>query len=885
MDAITLSNLEFNKILSVISSYAYCNYTKELILQIRPTSNTEIIENALNELDELKNVTQLLGNLPISGILDLRPIFAQLTQNYQSLNYNHFSTIKANLLIWKSVKKYFSKFYNCTFQTDTEKLDKPICISKSNLFVPYRIISKILPLPDLEFIVEKINHVFNENGEIKDTASPKLNFIRNEIIKTKKQIETYLAEFINKNYDLIQDQYFTIRNERYVVPIKASYQDIVQGLVHDQSGSGQTLFIEPLSLLPLNNKLIKLITEEKDEIARIIQELTDHIKSEINSIWQIFETLIFLDTLQAKLRFAQAYNATRPQICVDKLVIQNARHPLLHPNCVPLTFSVLPTQSCIIITGPNGGGKTVALKILGINCLLLQSGCYVLADSSSTFKIFENIFSDIGEYQTIEEHLSTFTSHIKRLKEILEKTNSNSLVLLDEIGSGTNPEEGSLLAYGVLRELRNKGAFVLATSHYDLLKHYAFTTPGFVNASMEFDEKTLQPTFKFIIGLPGRSYALAIAKQFKLPDSVLSDLYKYYQNKTIKHETKLLEILEREKQHLSKLKQLQLNSLSEIKNKEKEINKLYSELIEFRRTKKDKIIDEFSEKVKSFLKEIENLIYNTKQLLAQIKQENSCKQNNYNSDKSSSEILSNTLQNLRSLHKRIKFETNQLLDNFQNQLNNSAKFYQSTIYEIANIIERNSKTEQTNNQNLSMNLNQQISNTQTTASISNNKEQINHTDILETNILQIGSKVYLPYSSNIGQIVGINKEKKLARVEYNGIIITLPCSNLIPANYANSNFNDNNESKVYYNHSPTITEKLDLRGLKVEEALYKLEEFLKLAEINKLNKVYLIHGKGTGSLQKAVHEYLSKSNYKDKFRFGRYGEGDLGVTVVEITSK
>jgi DNA mismatch repair protein MutS2 len=567
------------------------------------------------------------------------------------------------------------------------------------------------------------------------------------------------------------------------------------------------VFIEPLAFLPLNNRLAQLKLSEREEIKRIFKALTQLLAKEIKSLETIFNLLVWLDVIRAKVEFARKYNAGRPEISkMGKLTIKDARHPLLHPNCVPLDLEMDKKLRAVIITGPNGGGKTVALKTLGINLLLMQTGNYVLARSGSQLPVFDQVFADIGENQSIENHLSTFTSHLQRLKEILESKSGRWLVLIDEICVGTDPLEGGALATGILKEFYRRGAFCLVTSHYDSLKRFAFTEEGFCNASMEFDYENFKPTFRFNMGLPGRSNALAMARVFSLPDKVLVDLVDLQQNQK-KDEKDLIEAIERERYRAESLRRTYVKKINEIRSRETESEKLLKQLREFRKTKRDKLTEEFTEKHRKKLKELEKII-------SKLKKQAKATDSNV-ADKS----LSEARQALNDSKKSI------------DELESPADFYQE----------------------------------------------------FEEKPDKIGADDLVFWKRNMaqGEVKKIIDNGQRAEVDFEGMVFNLPVAELKLKKSADKNKvkKKKNTGTVYVPRNP-VKSQIDLRGLRVEEALLEVESYLRVASQSGLPKVFLVHGKGTGALQKAITEFLQSGPYRKKFRPGRYGEGDSGVTVV-----
>ncbi len=799
MEQKSLDNLEFTKILSIISSFAGSRAAKEQMLALQPSADINQIRSWLCEIDEYLEYSQTGLKIHPGGLRDIREILETLRTGSTVLGSEDFLKVKANIEAAASIKK--------SFETHA---------SSATAKKGGRIGERVKNMPPLNSLFQRIDDCLDDRGQVRPDASPALASIRREYTLMVGNTEKQLGAFLNQHADDIQDHYFTLRNERYVIPILASAQSRIQGIVHDQSGTGQTLFIEPLSFLPANNRLAQLRLSEREEIRRIFANLTALLNQSLNALVEQFETLTWLDMVRARAEFSIKYQAGRPEPTDrHELQLTSARHPLIHPNCVPLDIKMSPQQRCIIITGPNGGGKTVALKTVGINALLMQTGNYVLAERDAKIPVFSQILSDIGESQSIEDHLSTFTAHLKRLKEMADRTDNRSLILIDEICVGTDPVEGGALASGFLKELSGRGAFCVVTSHYDSLKHVAFTTPGFMNAAMEFDYETFKPTFRFQIGIPGKSNALAMARAFGLPEAILTDLIQTCAGER-RDEKGLIEAIERERNRAEALRRTYVEKISSLRSRESEIEKTLEQLREFRKTKRDRLTEEFTTEIRKRLREIESTISRLRQLANKIEQPEL--QNE----------LKNALQQARDLH-------------------GSAR---STLIELDSSDEEETSF----------------------AAATSAKLPAAQPEQLTPDARVIWNK-----NLRSGILRRYDPEKNRAEVEFDGKIMHLPVSEL---SLAATKKKDEKPSGSVYASRPLVRSEIDLRGMRVEEALDAIDTYLKVASESDLGRVFLIHGKGTGVLHKAVTDFLKSSPWKKKFRSGRYGEGDLGVTVV-----
>lgn len=799
MEHKTLDNLEFPKILSKIAQYASSRAAKDKILNLEPSVDSNEISGWLSEIDDYNNYSESGIKLNIGAVNDIRELIEILNSGSTVLGGDDFLKVRANIQITGNLKKNFEAHTAGWAIKPTD-----------------RIAERIKAMPSLITLCQRIDDCLDDHGQIKNTASPALASIRREFAKNTSEIEKQLNIFLNSHTDDIQDHYFTLRNERYVIPVSAASQSRIQGIVHDQSSTGQTLFIEPLQFLPMNNRLAQLRLSEREEIRKILTALTAVLNQSKSAMVEQFETLIWLDSVKARAEFAVHYNAHRPEISTEReLVLNKARHPLLHPNCVPLDIKINDSQKCIIITGPNGGGKTVSLKTTGINALLMQTGNFVLADVDAKLPIFTQILSDIGESQSIEDHLSTFTAHLKRLKEISDLADSKSLILIDEICVGTDPVEGGALASGFLKEIASRGSFSIVTSHYDSLKKVAFTTPGFINAAMEFDYETFKPTFRFCLGIPGKSNALAMARSFGLPESILTDLVEANSGEH-KDEKGLIEAIERERNRAEALRRSYVQKLTALRTKEEEIEETLKQLREFRKTKRDRLTEEYTSELRNKMRSFETLISKLKTTI----EKNS-------NDSNSVEELKQALEEARNAHSSVRATKNKLED-YQTEEEKS-----------------NQKTEK----------------------------------VVDKAEFQKGINVIWKQNMRKGIFIK-HAGKDTAEVDFDGITMRVKLCDLAISSKSSVKKQENQSSGAIYAVTPLMKTELDLRGMRVDEALDELDSYLKMVSDTDAAQVFIIHGKGTGALQKAVESYLKNSRWKKKFRPGRYGEGDLGVTVI-----
>ena len=498
----TLKALEFNKILAEIASKASSVPAREAIMEIRPYTDQNYIEELLDEVAEADKIAfEYATNLSfafddISAILDKAEVMSVLTMG-------ELLRVSKMLRVAYSVKNSIAK------------------VPDDSLTRIKRIAASVYTDKELE---ESIESAIISDTEMHDRASEELRSIRIRIRKTGEQIKSKLYTYITSpTYaKYLQDNIVTVRGDRYVIPVKAEWRSAIPGLVHDQSGSGQTLYIEPMAVVELNNTLKTYILEEQAEIERILRAFTLKVSVAATDIRDSFTKIIKLDTVFAKAYYANSVRAVKPQMNTDGIIeISRGRHPLINPKTVvPTDVNLGKNFDLLFITGPNTGGKTVALKLVGLLTAMAMSGIFVPC-AEAVLNIFDEVYCDIGDEQSIEQSLSTFSSHIANISGFIEKLNANSLVLLDELGAGTDPTEGAALAMSIAQYIKDRGAKAIITTHYNELKEYAVVTPRAENASMDFDPLTYSPTYRLIVGTPGVSNALLIAGKLGLPAEIV----------------------------------------------------------------------------------------------------------------------------------------------------------------------------------------------------------------------------------------------------------------------------------------------------------------------------------------------------------------------------
>jgi DNA mismatch repair protein MutS2 len=564
--------LEFNKILNKIQEYAISESGKNAILSIKPTNNKEEVLLLQASLSEASAIIYQKGNIPLSYIYDLI-MDAKVANIGSVLGAQSLVRISQTM---RSVR-ILNTFFN---QIDEIENKYPLINMIKERWTVFR---------DFE---EQIEMSIGSEYEILDSASSILRDIRRKIDSKHQQIRHKLDSYLKsaEMSKMLQDHVITIKNDRFVLPVKSEYKSAVKGTVHDQSGSGSTFYIEPSAVVELNNELSSLKVDEMMEIERILSNLSGIVGNNSDKFIENYKSLVQMDILNAKAKYSIQIKGMEPFHSKEKYIkIRNGRHPLLEQkSVVPLTMEIGEEYSSLLITGPNTGGKTVTLKTVGLFCLMYQSGLHLPLEYGSSFPIFDHILADIGDEQSIEQSLSTFSSHMTNIVQIINEIDENSLVLLDELGAGTDPVEGAALAISILTEINKIGSICISTTHYSELKNFALTTPGYKNASVEFDVKTLSPTYKLIIGLPGKSNAFEISSKLGLNDNIIQRAYNYLDVKSVEFED-ILSAIERDRKEAQRLKDEAIVLNSQAQKYKDQYEKKYDKLSEMQTKELDKI--------------------------------------------------------------------------------------------------------------------------------------------------------------------------------------------------------------------------------------------------------------------------------------------------------
>ncbi|MCX7781248.1 MAG: endonuclease MutS2 [Negativicutes bacterium] len=537
MDLTVLHTLEYYKVLEMLAARTGSSIGKELALAIRPSSDAAEVRRMLAETQEARSLLDAALTMPLGGIRDIRDSLKRCELGAY-LEPHELLAVSSTLAAARRLKAFFADVNDSA----------PLLAQKS------------LAIKVLRKIENAIENVINEHGGIRDDASVELHRIRREIKKLQNRIKEKLDSLLHtaEYQKYYQDALVTIRGDRYVIPVKQEYRSLFPGIVHDQSASGATVFIEPMAVVNLNNDLKQAVAAERDEIERILTLVSAQIAQEAADIYINSNVLGEFDLINAKARLAADLKAEAPLINAQGFVnIRKGRHPLIPPETVvPIDIHLGRDFSVLLITGPNTGGKTVSLKTIGLFALMTQSGILIPAAYGSEMPVFNNIYADIGDEQSIEQSLSTFSAHMTNLIKIIKRVTQDDLVLIDEIGAGTDPDEGAALAMAMLDYFYGKGAKVIATTHYSELKTFAYTRHGIENASVEFDVQTLRPTYRLLIGVPGSSNAFAISSRLGLSEKIIDQAKHFLSKEHLEFEELLASLHAKKKEYAERMEQM-----------------------------------------------------------------------------------------------------------------------------------------------------------------------------------------------------------------------------------------------------------------------------------------------------------------------------------------
>ncbi len=722
-----------------------------------------------------------------------------------------------------------------------------------------------LEIPDIKPVNEKIFSILTKEGELKDL--PELREIKNEIFKTKKEIENAIKKYTtNSSYtDALQSTVPAFRADRELLAVRADHSSFIKGIVHEVSSSGLTLYIEPEEIIRLNNDLIQKEAKLESELKKIFTELTEDLGKYKENLLEAHKKILLLDQCFAAASWQKKVNGIFAEDCDTKeeppLLLQ-ARHPLLEEKAVPIDIRFMHGKNVLIITGPNTGGKTVTLKTIALFTLLNQAGFPVPASDGTRLPIFSSVFADIGDEQSIDQSLSTFSSHMKKTANMILNADSESLILLDELGSGTDPQEGSAIAMATLDTLIEKHSFVIVTTHHGVLKNYGYTNKNCINASVEFDNEKLSPTYKLLMGVPGESHALEIAEHSGLPHDVIKKARSYITNQqadvsslikglTQKHE-ELDETLKEQKEKQEKLEQ------KELRLKEREL-KLQEEQIALKEKQSSKE-NEFLRETRSLL---ENLVRELRE--GEITREKTLKVRSF---------INELTENV-SLHEEKLEEEKSILDR-------EKEIFLANGMRILSAKERKASNKKKNKARLS-NKEAFLKASITEASLEKKKNDSNKKQTII--LFSPGQEVLAGREKRKGILIQKTKKSSWV-VQFGALKMTVPETQLMPVNTTQNKSTSSVEHLGENGISFTTDEKpkfeLKLLGMRYEEAMKAIEKQLDLCVIHNFKDFSIIHGKGNGILQQAVYDYLSHYPGVKEFHFASPEDGGSGKTYVSL---
>ena len=790
MNQKTLAKLEFDKIISRLEEEAGSFRGRQLCRRLKPMTDiekintfqeqtaaafTRIIKKGRISFSDAAPVEESMKRLEIGGALSISELL-------------RICRLLANTARAKSYGRH-----------DTQE-DAADCLDA--------FFDQLEPLTNLSSEIERC--IISEE-EVSDDASSTLKHIRRSMGAVNDRIHSTLSGLVNGSLrTYLQDPIITMRGDRYCIPVKAEHRSQVQGLIHDQSSTGSTLFIEPMAVVKLNNDLKELYAKEQEEIQVILARLSEETAQYIDEIRSDYRAMTELDFIFARGALALSMRGSRPVLNEEgRIHIREGRHPLLdQETVVPITVTLGEDFTLLIITGPNTGGKTVSLKTVGLLTLMGQSGLHIPAGDRSELAVFRQVYADIGDEQSIEQSLSTFSSHMTNIVSFLKKVDERSLVLFDELGAGTDPTEGAALAASILSYLHSRNIRTMATTHYSELKVYALSTPGVENACCEFDVESLRPTYRLLIGIPGKSNAFAISGKLGLPDFIIEDARKRLSEQDISFED-LLTDLEAGRRTIEKEREEIAACRKEAEALREQAQKRQDRLDEQR----DRILREANEKASAILREAKEVADETIRNFHKFGKEN---------------ISAAEMEKERErLRKKIKDTSSASVKSSPR----ARKTHRPEEFKLGETVKV-----------LSMNL--------------------------------TGTVQTLPDSrGNVTVQMGILR----SQVNISDLEITEDADMHTP-----KKLNRTSRGKIKMSKSLTVSPEINLLGKTVDEAVAELDKYLDDALLSHLSTVRVVHGKGTGALRKGIHEYLRRQKHVRSYHLAEYGEGDAGVTIIEL---
>ena len=787
-----LKSLELDKIVEKAAGYAACPQAAALLREQEPLTNVEEVRFALGKTDAVNSLLLKNGSPRFSGVDGVKGIVARAVKG-GVLSMAELLTVAATLRNFASLAAWYRMTEHDFLPTD-------------DLFYA------LSPQPALE---KAITDAILSPTEMADSASHTLFEIRSSIRRTENSIRDKLEQIVRSQTTgkFLQENVVSLRNGRYVVPVKAEYRSELTGVIHDVSSTGSTLFVEPTAVVEANARILQLRSQETAEIERILGSFSDQVAGLEPQFGYSYDAMLDIDVLLAKARLALEQKAYLPAVSDDRsFSLKRARHPLIDPaRVVPVDIEMGKEYDTLVVTGPNTGGKTVSLKTTGLLCAMAQMGFLIPAHESSSVCVFGNYLVDIGDEQSIEQSLSTFSGHMKKITAILAEADRSSLVLLDELGAGTDPAEGAALAVSVIEQLRSQGALVMATTHYSEMKVFALETPGVVNASCEFDLESLRPTYKLSVGVPGKSNAFLISEKLGLPQNVIQTARRH-----LNEDDKRLDSV------LAQLDDLKLKLKASQEEAERQKDAAAQALEKAK--KKSEALEKQAET------ELEAARLKARQMIQQVQ----------------SEAYALT-EELRKIQKDEQTSAAQRAA----QARQIARRDAEKLFDQSDVVHRA------------------------------------HKEFVPLKEVRVGQEVVIAEFDQLATVTALPDKNGMVAVRAGILKTKVPLQGL----RAPDKFQKPAKKKLQPRPAPRTTVdraernasmELNLLGMTVEEALMEVDQFIDHAVMTNQNVLYLIHGKGTGALRSAIQAHLKGHRNVKSFRLGRYGEGEAGVTVVEL---
>ncbi len=798
MNEKALKTLEYTKIIDQLTEYASTEMGKQMCRELQPSCDLGTIRQSQTETTDALTRVRMKGSLSFGGVKDVRGSMKRLEIG-SSLGIPELLSVSSLLTVAARAQSYGRHEKSEEFPDDS--LDER-----------FRALDPLTPVNN------EIKRCLPSEDEVSDDASPGLAKVRRSMKIVGGRVHTQLNSILNSSRTYLQDAVITMRDGRYCLPVKAEYKSQVPGMVHDQSSTGSTVFIEPLAIVKLNNELRELEIQEKREIEFVLAALSSQLMPYTDAILSDLSILAELDFIFAKAALSRHYNCVEPKFNNKRYInIKDGRHPLLNPKqVVPINIWVGDSFDLLIVTGPNTGGKTVSLKTVGLFTLMGQSGLHIPAFEGSELAVFDNVFADIGDEQSIEQNLSTFSAHMTNIVSILNEADANSLCLFDELCSGTDPTEGAALAIAVLNFLHNMTCRTIATTHYSELKVFALTAPGVENACCEFNVETLRPTYRLLIGIPGKSNAFAISRKLGLPDYIIDEAKNQMEQKDESFEDLLANLensrvtIEKEREEIASYKQ----EIETLKNRLQQKEERFSE-------QKEKMLSKAREEAQKILQDAKDTADQTIRNI-------------------------NKLAKSSGVNKELEAERTKLRGKIQDVDKKLA--VKKTAAPKKAVSAKKLRLGDTVRV-LSMNLKGTVS------SLPNAKGDL---------YVQMGI---------LRSLVNIRDLEMVEEASITG-------PGLSGTHTGASRGSGSGSSKIKMSKSFSVSPEVNLIGMTVDEAIPVLDKYLDDAYLAHLPQVRVVHGRGTGALKAGVHRHLKKLSYVKEFRLGEFGEGDTGVTIV-----